>query len=172
MTKNIISRSSTIPVLAALAVVAIVPSSYAENELPVVGSADTSHSDWGDSTVNVNQVEVSEDGGYAIVAWTVNNDGGSNINLTDFWHATYLYQDNGTAGVVLVDDDNGIRYNAVRDSAERCLCSGVFTRAHTKAIVKSGQSATYWASYILREEAEEVTIEIPGFEPITDVAVE
>ncbi|WP_267887165.1 hypothetical protein [Thermobifida halotolerans] len=38
-------------------------------------------------------------------------------------------------------------------------------------ITEPGSHTTYWASYQLSEDTEEVTIEIPGFLPIKDVPV-
>ncbi|MBB4930138.1 hypothetical protein F4561_000958 [Lipingzhangella halophila] len=171
MVKRVTSWSTASLVVALVAVTAV-PASHAQDELPVIESADASHSDWGDSTVDINQVEMSEEGGYVTVAWTVNNEGETKFGVTDFGHDTYLYTDDGTAGVALVDEENGLRYNAVNDSADYCLCAGISQAPDVKFRISPGDSVTYWTSYFISEETNEVAVEVPGFEPVSGIPIE
>jgi hypothetical protein len=155
----------------ALVMVAAVPSSYAEEELPVLGSASATDSELGESTVDVNSLEVSEDGTYAMLTYTVHSEGAS-IGQDDFRNSTYLYTGFGFTGVTMVDEDAGLRYNTALDSTGQCLCAVSTASRRIMREIDSGGSATYWASYLISEETTSVSVEVPGFEPVTDIAVE
>jgi hypothetical protein len=173
---TMMNRISSLSVVAAGAValmtILAVPSSYAEEELPVIASADASNASWEGSTVDVNSLDVSESGGYATLTYTITSANAS-IRDSEFQNSTYLYTGYGMTGIVLVDTENGYRYNTALDSTGQCMCS-VNTASTLEMVrtVEAGRSATFWASYLISEETTSVSVEVPGFEPVTDIAVE
>ncbi|MFC4560696.1 hypothetical protein ACFO4E_02370 [Nocardiopsis mangrovi] len=149
-----------------------VPSSYAAEEIPVLASADASESGWGDSSIDVNRLEVSEDGGYATLTYTVHYEGSGRVGLVDFQNTTYLYTAYGHSGVVLVDEENGFRYNPAFDSTGQCMCAVNTAAPEMARDLESGDSATYWASYLISEDTTSVNVEVPGFDPVADIPIE
>jgi len=144
--------------------------SHAEAELPVLGSANAASGDLGDSTVDVNQVQRGA-GGYTSIAWSVNIRSGS-FNLVGMRNDLYLYGDHDMAGVTVLDEEGQVRYHPLVDSEAVCVCAGTFHPGDFVDLVEAEQSSTYWSSYLLPEDVATVTLEVPGFEPVTDVPVE
>jgi hypothetical protein len=158
----------------ALFSVSVVPSSHAEEELPVAGSANAAEdSDLGDSTVDVNRIQASEEGGYVTLTYTIHNESDGEIRESLFTNDIYLYEAaRGNTGVLLVDETNGVQYNPASDSTGQCMCAINTAASNMARRLASGDSATYWASYLISEETTSVSVEVPGFEPVTDIAVE
>ncbi|MBB6170656.1 hypothetical protein HNR23_000716 [Nocardiopsis mwathae] len=142
--------------------------------LPDLGTASASNSDWGDSTVTVNQLVQSDNGGYTSLTWTVHDQGGNKIRVSNFRNTVFPYGAQGLTpanGVALLDTDNEIRFYPSKDDEGECLCSGPRTPRDYATTVPENGEATYWAAFDLPEGLSSVDIEIPGFQPVTNVPV-
>ncbi|GAA3725827.1 hypothetical protein [Salinactinospora qingdaonensis] len=58
------------------------------------------------------------------------------------------------------------------DTETHCLCSGDTKPPEFAAVVGPNEEVTYWSMYSIPEDVTEVTVEIPGFEPVEDVPVQ
>jgi hypothetical protein len=168
--KSHLPRTSLALVATAAAVIVGAPASHAQEELPVLASANAASDDLGDSTVDVNRVERGA-GGYTNISWTVNVRSGS-FNLIGMRNDLYLYGDHDMSGVTVLDEEGQTRYHPLVDTEDVCVCAGTFHPGDFVDMVEAEQSSTYWGSYLLPEDVATVTLEVPGFDPVTDIPVE
>lgn len=149
------------------------PASYAQDELPVVASAEASHSGYEDSTIDVHWAERSEEGGFTSVAWSVNLDKESGrFDAIYLINDIYQYEGTAVSEVTLLDEESEIRYHPLQDSEQRCLCTGSFRGPEVTYRLDGGSSGLFWTTYLLEEETSTVSLEVNGFETVSDIPVE
>ncbi|WP_147280050.1 hypothetical protein [Marinitenerispora sediminis] len=138
-----------------------------------LGTSVASTSAWDGATIEVNALDRSTTGEYTQLVWTLHNESDTRIRLQDFGNRTYLYPGSTLgSGLVLIDEEHGIRYHPYIDADQDCLCAGSdYVPSKFQLTTHPGTQNTYWASYQLSEDTDTVTVEIPGFLPIADVPV-
>jgi outer membrane protein OmpA-like peptidoglycan-associated protein len=111
--------------------------------------------------------------GMVNLVWTANNSAAQ-----DFYaHGRFskpvsdvlYFRGEGAMGVTLRDDSTGQRYYTLRDSEQRCVCYEIVPGGNS--YVKKGQTATYYNAFKLPPGARSMTIEIPGYQPIPNIAI-
>ncbi|WP_133742519.1 hypothetical protein [Actinorugispora endophytica] len=143
------------------------------SNLPSIGSSQASNSTWEGAIIEIRELKRNETGDYALLIWTLQNNSNADISLGFLENKTYIYPGSSTgSGLVLIDESQGIRFNPYIDSDQDCVCAGADHNPTMFHLLTSpGFQNTYWASYRLPKETNEVTVEIPGFLPIKDVPV-
>lgn len=148
-------------------------SSPSETTLPSLGSTTAILSEWEGARIEINELTRSTTGQYTLLTWTLYNNSKTAIRLHHFKNSVYLYPSGSSGnGLVLIDEERGIRFNTYIDSEGGCLCAGAdhnFVSFDLRT--DPGNANTYWASYQIPEETKKVTIEIPGFHPVKDVPI-
>lgn len=138
-----------------------------------LGSSQASKSSWSGAVIEIRELKRSSTGEYTQLIWTLDNKSSQNIGLGELKNRTYNYpgSSNGS-GLVLVDEDTGLRFHPFLDSDLDCVCAGAdYAPRIFDLITEPGTQNTYWASYQLPPDVETVTVEIPGFLPVKDVPV-
>jgi len=169
--------------LLAIALVLVTPTAHAQNStetapsssqaLPSIGSTTAAHSAWEGARIEINELKRSTTGQYTSLTWTLYNNSNEVIMIHQFKNSVYLYPSGASGnGLVLIDEERGIRFNTYIDSEGGCLCAGTdndYLSFNSKT--NPGRYNTYWASYQIPKETKKVTIEIPGFHPVKDVPI-
>jgi hypothetical protein len=118
----------------------------------------------------VNLIERNEAGNIVSVTWSIENQGSERVVLTWLRGRSYIYSGGNYAGVTVTDGEGTSRFHPVMDSLGECLCSGKNSNSF-KERLEPGDKVAYWSIFSLPEDIEEVTIEIPRFEPIEDIPI-
>lgn len=141
--------------------------------LPSIGSTTATYSAWEGARIEINELTRSTTGQYTSLTWTLYNNSNTEILLHHFKNSVYSYPSGASGdGLVLIDEERGIRFNTYIDSEGGCLCAGAdHTVVSFVLRTDPGGRSTYWASYQIPEETKKVTIEIPGFHPVKDVPI-
>ncbi|MDD6793176.1 MAG: hypothetical protein PUE00_13570 [Thermobifida fusca] len=164
------------------ALVLAMPSAHAQDsietapsseDLPSIGSTTATHSAWEGARIEINELKRSATGQYTSLVWTLYNNSKTEIWLHEFKNSVYSYPSGASGnGLVLIDEERGIRFNTYIDSEKGCLCAGADHNVVSFVLrTDPGGKSTYWASYQIPEETKKVTIEIPGFHPVKDVPI-
>ncbi|WP_152522996.1 hypothetical protein [Nocardiopsis potens] len=146
-------------------------SSYADEELPVLATANASDSKLGDSYIEVNEVKRSSEGGYTQVTWTLRARGGVDYDSSKQENELYYYLENGMSGVTALDKENQIRYHPLQDEKKVCMCAGTYRPVNFITTVGDEKSSPYWNSFLFPESTSEISLEFPGFEPTQKISL-
>jgi hypothetical protein len=138
----------------------------------VIAEAPGSESAMSDGTAKVNQLDRSPTG-ITVLAWTLHNQGSDGFPFSvEAIGETYLYVGGPQSGITLLDSAEQTRYHPLMDEETRCLCSaGIARPMELVTVVPQDSYATYHSTFLLPEDVDEVTVEVPGFEPIEEVPV-
>ncbi|WP_152520772.1 hypothetical protein [Nocardiopsis halophila] len=164
--------SSAILAMSSGLIFGIPSSSAADDEVPVLGTANAESDDLGQSTIEVNEATRSTESDFVTITWTFRNNTGKEYDAKDLGNTLYPYNDYSVSGVTALDEKAKIRYHPIQDSEEFCLCAGQFYPHDFREKIPNGASGTYWTSYMIPSETNEITIEVPGFESLEGVTIE
>ncbi|GAB3475977.1 hypothetical protein [Nocardiopsis coralliicola] len=144
-----------------------------ESGLPSIGQAGASNSGgFGESTVSVNDVTRSGQGNYATITWTISIHGDETYETkSDARGGTYRYNDRSVFRTLVKDSETGKTFHPLQDSDGFCLCTGNFYPKSSMDEVNDGETATYWSSYRISDDVSEVSLHVPGFEPVEDIPI-
>ncbi|MEU0491737.1 hypothetical protein ABZ249_21085 [Nocardiopsis sp. NPDC006139] len=117
-----------------------------------------------------NQAGRNTEGNLLSITWSIKNEGNERVVLTWLAGRSYLYTGGNYAGVTVVDSEGASRYHPIMDNLGSCLCSGSSSSTFKKRI-EPGEQVTYWSVYSVPGDVENVTLEIPGFEPIENIPI-
>lgn len=184
MLKHISRSSAILSLLGGLALVvststsaAVPPSTTASppgrTPPPPLASAQSNGTDdrITNATAEVIDINRSDSSNLTSVTVKVTNDDSDNIHDKWFGHPVYIYREDVFSGVRIFDKSENSRHSPIMDEKSYCSCSGYAPRAPYMPYVWPGGSVDYWAMYSLPADTNEVTVEIPGFDPIEDVPV-
>ncbi|MDE3719894.1 hypothetical protein PWG71_00720 [Nocardiopsis sp. N85] len=118
----------------------------------------------------VHQAERSSEGNIVSITWSVKNSGSERVVLAWLSDRTYTYSGPNFAGVTALNQEHATRYHPIMDSTGACLCSGKTSNDFSQR-VEPGDQVAYWSLFSIPDGVEELTIEIPNFEPIEDIPV-
>lgn len=125
-----------------------------------------------DATVEINSLEREKNGELTTLSLTVRNeDPKVNVRLSDTLRSpVYIYDQLHVVSGVTLDDPKKTRYYNLTDENFYCLCS---TSAGTSSpsTIKMGEYGSAWATFLIPEELTEVTVNVPGFEPMKNIPV-
>lgn len=111
--------------------------------------------------------------GMVTVVWSATNNGGQDLYVHSRFSKpvsnVLYYLGDGAMGVTLRDDASGQRYYTLRDSEQRCVCYEIVPGGHST--LKPGQKATYFNTFKPPADLRGATIEIPGYEPVSNIAI-
>lgn len=137
----------------------------------VIASSQSNEPRTAGGSANVNALDRSA-AGFSVLAWTLLNEGTGTIPTAWFYSVAYLYSGVPFSGITLLAPEQGLRFYPLMDADQGCLCSaGYGNPPEFVGRVGSNSYSTYWSTYLLPEDVETVTVEIPGFAPIEDVPV-
>lgn len=116
--------------------------------------------------VEVTGLSRGSDGMVTLKFTLVNEGGAKEIGGYALAHPEHKIPDFGTVGgVYLLDARSMSKWDVGRDSAGKCICSEGVS-------VRSGQRMRAWAKFLsIPADTATVTIMVPGFEPIENVAI-
>ncbi|WP_344163152.1 OmpA family protein [Nocardiopsis rhodophaea] len=123
-----------------------------------------------DLTVAVESVQRSSSGGFTGLRYRVINHANEDSTVLAGRFNSYVHcgsmRDGQLNDIALVDEQDQTRYTVVRRSDEKCLAS-----KGSGVTVPPNESLTLWLAFWLDPTVNEVTVQIPGFEAITNVPV-
>ncbi|MFL1432793.1 MULTISPECIES: hypothetical protein [unclassified Nocardiopsis] len=140
------------------------------SDLDILGSSQGNGTQSDNLAAEVNQAERNSQGNLLSVTWTIENTGNERVVLTWLEGKTYTYSGANYAGVTITRTDGGTRYHPVMDGAGECLCSGDNSSTFRERI-EPGEKMSYWSMFSVPSDVENISVEIPGFEPIEDIPI-
>ncbi|PSK99962.1 hypothetical protein CLV63_10289 [Murinocardiopsis flavida] len=154
------------------------PSAAAEKP-PVLGSADftgefSHNAERGEieASVEVNTLKRPKDGRLVNLMYTIHNEDKEEFYPVSALSSSSVY-DYGPikskSGAVL-DAGGTTRYHTLTDEQFYCFCSNANGFATTD-VLDPGTSGVLWASFLVPEDVERVTVRIPAFGPVEDVPI-
>jgi hypothetical protein len=141
-----------------------------QSSLESLGSASGNEEHTSHLTAEVNLVEKNDAGDVLSVAWSIENNGESNIVLTWLHEGSYTYSGSFMSGVTASSPETDTRYHPFMDGAGECICSGNISSDFVRNL-NPGEKFTYWSLYPVATEVETISVEIPGFDPIEDIPI-
>jgi hypothetical protein len=123
-------------------------------------------------TAKVNQLDLSTTA-ITVLDLTMHNEGTDGLPFAvEAIGQTYLYVGGPQSGITLLDTVDQTRYHPLMDEETRCLCSaGIASPMELVTLVPPDSYTTYHSTFLLPEDVDEVTVEVPGFDPIEEVPV-
>ncbi|WP_436890757.1 hypothetical protein [Nocardiopsis dassonvillei] len=138
--------------------------------LETLGSAESSETRSSGLSAAVHEARRDESSSFLFVTWSIENDSSERKVLTWLSGSTYIYSGSSFSGVTITSPESGEKYYPVMDSHGMCLCSGNTSNNIQTGLDPGGQVA-YWSTYSVASEAQTITVEVPGFEPIEDIPI-
>ncbi|MFD6095609.1 hypothetical protein ACFVWN_08635 [Nocardiopsis flavescens] len=139
-------------------------------KLETLGTSESNEARSSGLSAAVHEVTRDESGSFLFVTWSLENSSTDRKVLTWLSGSTYIYSGSSFSGVTITSPETEEKYHPIMDSQGMCLCSG-----NTSNKIQTGldpeDQVTYWSTYSVSSEAESITVEIPGFEPIEDVPI-
>ncbi|MBB5997309.1 DUF5067 domain-containing protein [Streptomonospora salina] len=124
-----------------------------------------------DTSVDILSIEKSKGSRFTALTARITNNGLDNLPMSAFDNDVYDYREAQPSGIKL-DVAGQTRHHPIMDAEKYCLCSGYASRTPFVPIIQPNESVDYWMLYNLPADTQQVTVEIPGFDPIEDVPVE
>ena len=146
-------------------------SSSADEELPVLSTAEASSESLGESFIEVHEAKSSADGDYTQIVWTMRARGGIDYDSSSETNELYRYMEEGMSGITALDEKNKVRYHPLQDSSRICMCSGMYRPVDFITTVEDKKSSPYWSSFMIPGDVSEITLEVPGFKPARNIPV-
>ncbi|MDA2807274.1 hypothetical protein [Nocardiopsis suaedae] len=176
MLKSSVARIALLPVFS---LALLMPSSaYAgeedAGELEVLASASPAEAPDSETSVDVNQVVRADSSDYVSVTWTLNNESDGKIAATRFTNEVYSYNRDthyALAGVKLINPGDESEFHPIKSPRQVCFCSGTRRNLDFVTHIESGESVSYWATFLLPQDIEEVSVEVRNFEPSEEVSI-
>ncbi|MBB6120652.1 hypothetical protein [Nocardiopsis algeriensis] len=165
----LISSFAVVSLLVSLGVASASPETRTE-DLESLGAAKGNHEKSEDLTAEINQAQINERGNLLSITWSIANPSSERVVLTWLSGRSYTYSGANFAGVTIIDENRGARHHPIMDGLGSCLCSGD-SSANFKSRLEPGEQVAYWSLYSVSEGVEEITVEIPRFEPIEDIPI-
>ncbi|WP_261987294.1 OmpA family protein [Actinomadura sp. HBU206391] len=109
--------------------------------------------------------------GYAVLTWTVRNDGPATLDVNSLFTADPgdTYRGNSVSGVVLTAADR--RYRALRDNRGECIGPRFEVVDGSIKQVAKGEELTLSAMFKLPDDLTSVDVEVPGFDKVEGLPV-
>lgn len=121
-------------------------------------------------TAEAHVVERNETGNLLSITWSLENSRDEAVNISWLSGTSYMYDGPYYSGVTAEAPDASQRFHPVMDGAGNCVCSGIVS-ADFKERLNPDDKVAYWSMFSVPDDVEEITLEIPGFEPIEDIPI-
>ncbi|GAB3700369.1 hypothetical protein GCM10028793_26670 [Nocardiopsis oceani] len=121
-------------------------------------------------TAEAHLAERNERGNLVSITWSLENSTDDAVNISWLSGTSYMYDGPFYSGVTAESADGSQRFHPVMDGAGNCVCSGMVS-ADFKERLQPADKVAYWSMFSVPEDVDEVTLEIPEFEPIEDIPI-
>lgn len=124
-------------------------------------------------SIEVNALTRSPGGDLVTMDYTiVNSDSEERYGVSeDLGESVFAYGPGSMSGATLLDASNEVRYFAVANSDDRCICPKSSGGDVVPKYVEPQKSQSTWTSFFVPEEVDSVTVEFPGFQPVEDTPI-
>lgn len=136
--------------------------------LPVVATGASNNST--DVKLDINKLRRDSNGTVTLI-WTMTNNSDERVYPGIDYTGNGVYFPGGVSGVSLVNKKEKVRYRSLRDpKTGHCICS-ILGAVGTYSNLDKGDSGTFYNMYKFPSDVQKVTVEVPHFTSIKDVAI-
>lgn len=142
-----------------------------ESQLDNIAETEGTDTQTDDAQITLNSLDRSTTGSAIALTYTVHNTGETQIDNTFLVSNIEIYESSAFSDVTLFDPESEARHYPLANEEERCICAADSRIPEFVDIINPETSTTYWSLYQIPDDVDSVTVEIPAYEDIDDVAI-